>query len=111
MSKQAVLKEKQYVNAWTSICSTLMFFISFFTAYFVSGNEITTAFVKSVFILIVTNVILKGLVLIWQLSIPKEQWMLMVHGAPAVDSRSTKRNSILDQLVNDENEVDDTNSH
>ena len=102
MSKQMVIKEKHYVGAWANICSIFMFFIAFFTAFFVVGHELSSSFVKSVFVLVVTNIIAKGLVLLWQVAIPKEQWLLMVHGAPAIDSRSMKRQALIDALEKEE---------
>jgi len=67
-----------------------MFFISFFAAYFVSGNELSSAFVRSCFIFIVANILSRILVIVWNCSIPKDQWLLIVHGPPTVDSRSVK---------------------
>ena len=100
MSKPLVIKEKNYANSWSNIFSLLMFFISFFTSYIVVGYDISSAFVKGVFVLIVSNIISKILLLIWRYSIPKEQWLIMVHGAPAIDSRSQKRKALLEAELN-----------
>ena len=85
-----MIKEKQYTKAWVSIFSILMFFISFFATYFGSGIEIGTAFVRAVFVLFITNLIARFLVFLWQISIPRDQWLLIVHGPPDVLSRSEK---------------------
>ena len=102
MSKQVIIKERNYVNAWTSIFSIVMFFIAFFSAYFTSGLELSSAFVKSVFVLIVAHIISNILVMIWRFMIPKNEWMLIVHGPPETLSRSQKRNALLSELENGE---------
>ena len=104
--KQVVIKEKNYVTAWTSIFSITMFFISFFSSYLTVGHEITSAFVKSVFVLIVAHIISNILVLIWRFMIPKEQWLLIVHGPPEIQSRSQKRNALLEGMQNGVGELE-----
>ena len=89
------LREKQYINSWTTMFSIVMFFIAFFSAYFAVGHDLSVAFVKSMFVLIVTHIVSKIIIMIWRFAIPKEQWALIVHGPPHVDSRSEKRNAAI----------------
>ena len=84
------IKEKHYTNSWATIFSILMFFASFFLTYFNAKNDLGIAFIKSFFILIVSYVIARILVAIWHVSIPREQWMILVHGPQEVDSRQVK---------------------
>jgi len=84
------MHEKHYTNSWIMIVTIMMFFISFFASYFVSGNELSSAFVKSCFVLFVANILSRILVIVWNLTIPKDQWMLIVHGPPAVERRSVR---------------------
>jgi len=99
-----LVREKPYINAWISICSIMMFFVSFFMAYIMKGNDIGVTFVKSVVILVVSNVIARILALIWQVIIPKDQWLLMVHGRPEVDSRSERKIKEANRLLELEEE-------
>jgi len=104
------IKEKHYTNSWMTIFSILMFFVSFFAAYFVSGNELSNAFVRSCFVLIVANVLSRILVIVWNCSIPKDQWLLIVHGPPSIDSRSVKLRKEREkerESLNLEKEIDD----
>ena len=84
------MHEKHYTNSWIMIVTIMMFFISFFAAYFVSGNELSSAFVKSCFVLFVANILSRILVMVWNLTIPKDQWMLLVHGPPPIERRSVR---------------------
>ena len=86
--KPIVIREKHYTNQWVSITSIMMFFIAFYGAYFVANLEMSLAFVKSCFVLIVANIMTRGLVIFWNAFIPKNEWLLIVHGPPEVDSRS-----------------------
>ena len=88
--KPIEIKEQHYTNSWVMIMSLTLFFISFFTSYFVSANEITSAFIKSVVVMLISHAILYCLVKLWEFSIPKAEWMLIVHGPPMVDSRSQR---------------------
>jgi len=94
-----LIREKPYVNAWISICSIMLFFISFFMAYVIKGHDIGTTFVKSAVILVVANLIARLLVMIWQVIIPKDQWLLMVHGRPDVDSRTDRKRKEAERLL------------
>jgi len=104
-TKQLELREKNYVNAWTTIFSVVMFFISFFTAYFGVGQDLSVAFIKSMFVLFVAHILSKILIFVWKISIPHEQWMFIVHGRPPVDSRSEKR-ALAIQAAIDKAEAD-----
>jgi hypothetical protein len=84
------IKQNDYTNSWISIFSIMMFFIAFFSAFFVAGNEIGGTFMKAVVVLIVTNIIARTLVTIWHFMVPKQQWLLIAHGPPEVDSRSVR---------------------
>jgi hypothetical protein len=88
--KAKEMREKHYTTSWVNIFSIIMFFVSFFTAYFVSGNELSNAFVKSCYVIFVANVLSRILVFVWNLAIPKEQWLLIAHGPPEVESRSIR---------------------
>ena len=90
-----MIKQKNYENAYASIFSIIIFFISFFAAYFVAANDISVAFVKSGFVLIITYAVAKILILIWRFAMPKDEWLLIVHGPPSIESRSVKRNALL----------------
>ena len=87
-----MIRQKQYTNAWTSIVSIIMFFISFFSSYFVGRNEIDIAFVRSAIIMIVCQLIAKIMVSLWHFAIPKEQWLIATHGMPEVQRRSERNN-------------------
>jgi len=93
-----------YSNAWVSIFSIMMFFISFFMAYVMKGHDIGTTFVRSVIMLVVTNLIARFLVVMWQVIIPRDQWLLIVHGPPEVDSRTTRKQKALERLLELEEE-------
>ena len=86
--KRMEIREKHYTTQWVAITSIMMFFIAFYGAYFVAHLELNLAFVKSCFVLIVANIMLKTLVWVWNIFISKNEWLLIVHGPPDVDSRS-----------------------
>jgi hypothetical protein len=98
---------QHYTNAWISIFSIMMFFISFFGSYFVSGNEISVAFVKAVIVFFVSNLIARVLVFMWHISIPRDQWLLIVHGPPQVDSRQVRIQKERERLLADDTSDDD----
>ena len=105
-----VLREKHYTTAWVNIFSIIVFFISFFTAYFVSGIELTGAFVRSCFVLFVANILSRILVFVWNLSIPKDQWLLIAHGPPPIEKRSVRMQKVRQDLtkeITEEDDVDD----
>jgi small-conductance mechanosensitive channel len=88
--KPVVIKEKNYTEAWISIITIFVFFIAFFMAYFVGGHALESTFVKSIVIFIVANIISRGIVIVWQMSYTKQEWLLIAHGPPQVDSRTEK---------------------
>ncbi|MCL2065041.1 MAG: hypothetical protein FWG98_11840 [Candidatus Cloacimonetes bacterium] len=104
--KRTEIKERNYVAAWTSIFSITMFFIAFFNSYLQVGHELTTAFVKSIFVLIVAHIIANILIFVWRFVMPKEQWLLIVHGPPDIPSRSQKRSALLKEMENRVEELD-----
>jgi len=87
-SKSFMITEHHYTNQWLSIVSILMFFVSFYGAYFIAELEISLAFVKSCFVLIVANIIFRSLIVFWNIFIPEKEWLLIVNGRPEIDSRS-----------------------
>ena len=99
--KRAV-KATQYSNAWVTIFSILMFFFSFFGSYFVVGREMGLTFVKAVIVLIVSNIISRILVMLWNFTIPKDQWALIVHGPPQVESRTERLRKERERLLANE---------
>lgn len=86
-----MVKEKDYIKAWLSIFSILNFFIAFFTSYFTVSNNLVTSFIRAVIVYIVSFIVGKIIIILWKVSIPKDEWLLIVHGKPKVDSRSQKR--------------------
>ena len=80
--------ERHYTKQWISITSILLFFIAFYGAYFIADLDISHAFVKSFFALIIINIIFRSLVMFWNIFIPRDEWMYIVQGPPHVDSRS-----------------------
>jgi len=87
--KRAIIAN-HYSNSWITIFSIVMFFISFFGSYFVVGREMGLTFVKAVIVLVVANIMSRILVMLWNYTIPKDQWVLIVHGPPHVESRTER---------------------
>jgi hypothetical protein len=100
--KHVEIKSDHYASAWVTIFSIFLFFVSFFTCYFVGTQDIASAFIRSVVVLIFANIIGRLLVMMWHFAIPKQQWALIVHGPPPVDSRSTRIIKERERLISEE---------
>lgn len=83
-----MIKKKQYINAWTNIVAIMMFFLTFFTSYFVGGMDIMTSFLRAIITLIVSTIIAKLLIYLWNMSMPADDWRLLVKGPPEIPKRS-----------------------
>lgn len=83
-----MIKRKQYVNAWTNIVSITMFFLTFFTAYLAASMDLLSAFIRGVITLIVSRIIARILIYVWNMSMPADDWRLLVKGPPEIPKRS-----------------------
>ncbi len=88
-----MIKKNDYTKSWLNIFSILNFFISFYISYFSSSSAIASAFIRATTVLIIANVVGRFLIFLWHLSLPKDEWLLLVHGKPAVERRSKINNS------------------
>lgn len=77
-----MIKRNQYANAWANIVAIIMFFLTFFTAYFFAQFPLTTSFIKATVTLLVSMIVAKIIVFVWNNSMPSDDWRLLVKGAP-----------------------------
>ncbi|HOE92016.1 MAG TPA: hypothetical protein PKZ69_08045 [Candidatus Cloacimonadota bacterium] len=83
-----MIKRSHYANAWSNIVAILMFFLTFFTAYFISKYPLISAFIRAIVTLLVSTVIAKALVFVWNNSMSPDEWRLIVKGAPDLPKRA-----------------------
>ncbi|HOD55406.1 MAG TPA: hypothetical protein PKJ08_12840, partial [Candidatus Cloacimonadota bacterium] len=63
-----MIKKRQYVNAWVNIVAIMMFFLTFFTGYFIAEYSLIPAFLRAVFTLLVSIIVAKMIVFFWNMS-------------------------------------------
>jgi cation transport ATPase len=84
------VQEKHYTHCWVMIFSIALFFISFLFSYFGTRNTMSSSFISAVVVLFVSGLLLHVIIKLWQLFLPKSEWMMLVHGPPVTDSRTQR---------------------
>jgi len=83
-----MIKRRQYVNAWVNIVSIMMFFLTFFTGYFIAEYSLIPAFLRGIFTLLVSIIVAKIIVFVWNMSMSPDEWRLLVKGPPDLPKRA-----------------------
>lgn len=90
-----MIKKRQYVNAWVNIVSILMFFVTFFTAYTVASLDLSGAFVRAIFSMIISSFVARLLAFLWSSAFSPQEMSLLVKGPPEVPKRTS---AVLNEL-------------
>ncbi len=76
----ARIRLKAFINA----VSLLMFFVTFFTNYFMYGAMLMEAFIRGVVSFFVAFVIIHLLLFVWKFAFSPGEWKLIVDGEPEI---------------------------